>query len=87
MDFDLIKRAGITQKEFGQLCGVSRATVNLWVTGRFKPHRYLGTRVQRALDSLSGAIDGGRLPLLKETPDDTRLAELKKALTPAKVAA
>lgn len=87
MDFGLIKRAGLTQTEFGLLCGVNRATVSLWVTGRFNPHRYLRAKVQRALDSLDAAVSAGALPLPARISESARVTALKKALTSAKAAA
>lgn len=38
-DFSIIKRAGLTQGEFSSLVGVTRATTNMWVSGKMKPNQ------------------------------------------------
>lgn len=87
MDFEIIKRAGLTQKEFAQLCGVSRATVNLWVTGRFRPTRYITAKVQRVIDALATAVATEQLPLPEEVSGTARAEAIEKAMTSAPVAA
>ena len=63
MDFELIARAGLTQKEFAELCDVSHTTVNLWVTGKMRPHRFVRDNVERRLAQLAECVDAGTLPL------------------------
>jgi transcriptional regulator with XRE-family HTH domain len=63
LDFSLIEKAGLSQGEFADLCNVSRITVNLWVNGRMKPHRYLHAGVKQALEEVQTAIDEKRLPI------------------------
>lgn len=63
MDFGLIARAGLTQKEFAELCDVSRTTVNLWVTGKMNPHRFVRENIERNLAQLAQCVDEGKLPL------------------------
>ena len=45
MDFTVVAQAGLTQKEFAEVCGVSRITANTWVRGKMNPHRYIKTKV------------------------------------------
>ena len=79
-DFSLIDKAGLTQKEFAELCSVSRVTVNLWVSSKMSPHRYIRERVAEALDTVAQALGSGRLPLSDELPRDERPAALSAAL-------
>lgn len=62
MDFSVISRAGLTQSEFAAAVGVSRVTVNTWVRGKMKPHRYITKKVSEALAHLSACIEAGDLP-------------------------
>ena len=79
MNFELVKTAGLTQKEFAQLCDVNRATVNLWVAGKMRPHRYLADNVRANLMRIEHAINAGLLPLDAENGD--RETRISKALT------
>lgn len=63
MDFQLIARAGLTQREFATTAGVSRSTVNLWVSGKMNPHRYISGNVSQVLDALAAGLITGELPL------------------------
>lgn len=84
MDFGLIDKAGLTQAEFGQLCGgVSRTTVSLWKTGRFRPHRFIEDKVAGALAAISAALDRGLLPLKPFTPASKRAQLIEQALADA----
>lgn len=62
MEFKIIEKAGLTQREFGDICSVSRTTVNLWVNGRMKPHRYIQSRVKEKLEQVARAVENGKLP-------------------------
>lgn len=73
-DFTIVARAGLTQKEFATLTGVSRATVNLWVRGKMKPHRYLKTKAARVVSALEKAIVDATLPLPKSKTEDREVA-------------
>lgn len=66
MNFDIVKRAGVTQAQFAGLVGVSRITVNTWLKGHFNPQARLRGRVRKALDLLAKAIDDGQLPVPKD---------------------
>jgi transcriptional regulator with XRE-family HTH domain len=74
MDFSMIGRSGLTQREFGELCGVSRVTVNLWIAGKMGPHRYIKDTVEHALDTVSAALDTGKLPFSNTATKEERQA-------------
>lgn len=76
MDFSVIERSGLKQHEFGDLCGVSRVTVNLWATGKVSPHRFIHDRVAAVIDVVQSAISGGVLPLTRAMPKAARTAAL-----------
>lgn len=67
MNFDIIAKAKITQKDFADICGVSRITVNLWVGGKMQPHRFLQPKVEAALAALEQAVSSGKLPTKSAT--------------------
>lgn len=52
MDFTAIRRAGLTHAEFAKIVGVTRSTVTLWATGRFRPNRYIKDNVAAELQRL-----------------------------------
>jgi transcriptional regulator with XRE-family HTH domain len=83
--FSIIDEAGISQAEFADLCEVTRCTVNLWVNGRMKPHRYLQPRVDAAKVLLRDAIDAGRLPLNISRRSSIRREALMAAIEAATV--
>lgn len=87
MNFEIINRAGLTQREFGQLCGVSRVTVNLWATGRFRPNRYIVASVREQVKALEDAVAAGRLPLADSVPPKRRFDAINEALSHSEVAA
>lgn len=80
IDFSILEKAGISQAEFADLCGVSRVTVNLWVKGKMQPHRYLRHTVARVTEDIQVALDAGRLPV--DTPF-RRVEKRKEALSAA----
>jgi len=65
LDYSILQAAGITQTDFAELCGVSRVTVNLWVKGKMRPHRYLREQVEVVLDQLQSALAKKRLPITR----------------------
>lgn len=88
MDFGLIEKAGLTQAEFAQMCGgVSRTTVSLWVTGKFRPHRFIEDMVAEKLTALGAAIERGLLPLKPGTPVSKRPRLIEQAIAAANVPA
>ena len=62
-DFDILKTAGISQEVFASMVGVSRPTVNSWVTGRFSPTQKMRQRVSVALYAIADLVRAGHLPL------------------------
>ena len=67
MDFELIRKSGLRQHEFASLCGVSRTTVNLWVTGKMNPNRFVRDRVISVLAAITKGIEDKRLPTKSST--------------------
>lgn len=63
--------ASITQGEFASLVGVSRGTVNGWLTGRVPagPHPLLKLRVERLLVGIAKATEAEALPISRGTTD------------------
>ena len=84
MNFALIKEAGLSQTEFGQLpgVGVGRATVNLWVSGKMHPNRYIRDEVAKVLQKVEQALQDKKLPLpeVPELDKEARLAEICQRL-------
>lgn len=81
MEFDVIKRAGLTQGEFAKLCGVSRVTANMWLNQKMKPHRLLRVAVAKRLEILDEAVAVGDLPLAKTVPRTDRERRIYTILT------
>lgn len=75
MDFAIIARARLTQSEFAVLAGVSRVTVNTWVKGAMKPHRFIKARVEQLVKALTIAIDLGYFPLPPEAGKKNKRGE------------
>ena len=63
LDFSVIEKAGVSQGQFGRLCGVSRITVNTWANGARAPAKHRLQRVSDVLDMLSRATSSGLLPV------------------------
>lgn len=83
MNFDTIKKAGLTQNQFAALVGVSRVTVNTWIKGHFNPQARLRARVRKALDLLDRAVYDGVLPVPanhQEKELERRLSDIETAL-------
>lgn len=81
IDFAVVAKAGLTQKEFAELCGVSRITANLWVRGHNQPHAYIRDKVAEIIASLVDAVDRGSLPLSGRAPAPSRVDAITKALS------
>ena len=82
-DFTIVARAGLTQKEFATLTGVSRVTANLWVRGKMRPHRYLKTKAARVVSTLEKAVASAALPLPKEIKTPERAGAIARAFRQA----
>jgi len=80
LDFSVIARSGVTQREFGDLAGVARVTVNLWVRGKMGPHRYTRAKIAKVLSMMEDALANHDLPLPETTDGAVRPAALKQAI-------
>lgn len=80
MNFDIIKKAGLTTGDFAKIAGVSRVTVSLWVNGHALPHKLHSGLIARLLDALEVEVDIGSLPL-QGVARDERLQAIRKILT------
>lgn len=79
MDFGIIAQAGLTQREFAELCGVTRTTVNLWTTGKMEPHRFIKDSVEAQLEGVARSVAEGTLPLPNSKKGD-RMAAVRAAV-------
>lgn len=80
MNFDIIKKAGLTTGDFAKIAGVSRVTVSLWVNGHALPHKLHSGLIDRLLQALEVEVDIGSLPL-QGVARDERLQAIRKILT------
>ena len=87
LDFTIVTRAGLTQKEFALLSGVSRVTANLWVRGKMSPHRFIRARTAKVISTLEAAVAQGALPLPTTVKPDDRVRAVKTAFRQAYAAA
>jgi transcriptional regulator with XRE-family HTH domain len=78
MDFTTISRAGLTQREFADLAGVSRVTTNMWVTGKMSPHRFIKDNVDALLKALDSALSYDQFPLPKSIPKHQRVERARE---------
>jgi|TARA_B110000908_G_scaffold69869_1_gene84252 transcriptional regulator with XRE-family HTH domain len=62
MDFAYIKHAGMGQKEFADLIGVSRVSVNNWIKGKSKPGRHTIEETRKQLELVTAAYKLKYLP-------------------------
>ena len=85
MDFSLIERAGLTQSEFAQLCGVTRVTTNLWATGKMNPHRYISSKVASILRAIETAIQNEKLPIATNVTKTDRQTAIDTAINLAEI--
>ena len=81
LDFSTVKKAGLTQIEFANLCDVTRTTANLWIKGNNQPHRFILRRIAAVLTTLARAVEAHTLPLPKES--DARMNTIRLALREA----
>lgn len=91
MDFSIIKKAGVGQQEFADLVGVSRITVNKWVSGKNPPSRHVVQKVKHNLTLLTAAHRlkylPGDIPTMHKSNVDSRREYIhdKLADTAAKI--
>ena len=88
LDFEVVNRTGVSQKEFADMLGVSRVTVNRWYNGISHPSRALDKTVRHALGVFELALEEGLLPGTMPTMHsknvDSRRQHINKALRKAK---
>lgn len=78
--FSIIEEAGLSQGEFAALCQVTRCTVNLWVNGKMKPHRYLLPQIETVSARLRKAVEAGALPLKAPSRGERRRQAVTEAI-------
>ena len=81
LDFSVVKKAGLTQIEFANLCDVTRTTANLWIKGNNQPHRFILRRIAAVLVTLGRAVESQTLPLAKDS--EARMNTIRLALRDA----
>lgn len=79
MKFKLIKQCGLTQQEVADALGVTRITVNNWVTERCGVSVHLQKKVDTFMSALASAYAAKDLPLYVDP--DVRAAQVTKVLT------
>jgi transcriptional regulator with XRE-family HTH domain len=88
LDFDVVTRSGVSQKEFADMLGVSRVTVNRWYNGVAQPSRALNKVVRHALKVFELAIEEellpGFMPAVHSKNVESRRQYINKALRKAK---
>jgi transcriptional regulator with XRE-family HTH domain len=62
MNLSAAADSGLTQTELAHVLGVSRVTVNLWLNGKMKPHRYNAENIRERLELLQEALRRGLIP-------------------------
>ena len=82
MEFKIALDAGLTQSELAHVFGVTRTTVNLWVNGKMKPHRYNVDNVRQRMELLQTAISKKLIPprVGKRTPRHEAITAVLKML-------
>lgn len=79
MNFAPLINSGLTQGEFAAWVGVSRPTVNIWVSRRAKPSHLVRDKVLQRLEALQWALDKNMLPPgihLSDPERKTRVPEI-----------
>jgi len=79
MDLSILKQAGVSQNEFGRLCGVSKIAVFKWSKGG-GVNRFLQPKVVKLLATITQAVETGALPLPPGTPRADREKMIAAAL-------
>lgn len=79
IDFSPVIKAGLKQREFAALVGVSRATVNKWMRGG-APHHLVLAKVLDVLLGLDAAVKKGTLPLQTSAPRMDRYSLIQQAV-------
>ena len=84
IDFKILKRANLTQEEFGRLLGVSRVTVNKWIHEGTTPNPARVPQIMVNLKAVKWAVTEGSLPLAEFIVDkNERFEAVKKVMVKA----
>ena len=62
VEFQTALAAGLSQTEIAKVLGVSRVTLNLWLNGKMKPHRYHKHVVDARIALLNKAVEQNLIP-------------------------
>jgi hypothetical protein len=68
MDLSIVEKAGIGASHFARLCGVSRVSAYMWLTGRYGPRGLYRKQVEEMVRRIQSAVDDHRLPLPPSLP-------------------
>lgn len=63
IDFSILERADISQRELAALLKVSPGAVHHWVRGRRRPSERMRYRLIARLKQIEEAVEAGKLPL------------------------
>lgn len=77
MKFTILEKAGLSQREFADLVGVSRITVNTWVTGKHQPADHVRPRVLAAIKHLTAMVRDKQLPIDRDQYRKDRAHKLR----------
>jgi transcriptional regulator with XRE-family HTH domain len=77
MDLSPFTRAGLRQKEIGDIVGVSNTTAGQWMRGQREVHHFITDRVSKVLDAVASAVDSGELPLSATVTRAERLDKIR----------
>lgn len=87
LDFSPVRKAGLTQEEFAKMVGVSRVTVNTWLTPNpenvRQPHHFVRPVVALQLQWVVEALEMGALPVPGTVRKSERDAYIRQALAAA----
>lgn len=80
IDFSPVKQAGIATSNFAKVCGVSRLTATLWLTGKSQPRGLYRVQAARRVAAIRAALERGDLPIAPMPPAQ-RLTAICEALS------
>lgn len=80
MNIKLLLDTKLTQGELAKLFGVTRVTVNHWLTGRFRPKDTSVEHVKTVAQKLTAALESGKLPLPNGIAKDRRVAVVREII-------
>lgn len=80
MDMRKLLDTQLNQSELAKLFGVTRVTVNHWMTGRFNPDQKNIDRIRDISSKLCAALDQGLLPLPAGVGKSNRVPTTRKLI-------